>query len=491
MDPSINLTTVGGPGSYADFRGDMDAATAAKYRMMGYTLNWDATFSYPYHGMWLPYAPDYGQEWVTCFGHYAPDSHASGACRNTSYAEIRSYYESMRQHGFRTCAYGNIFEFGSAVVEPSRARKEKCEPPFDDPRISVDGFCAQKALQLPTCRQIHCKSQHIFEQKFAGSVLRTLKHRSMVYGGMGGAVIMDPGTSQYQEHLLKMSQTIMSQTPSTGLCIDRQDWVGLLNFERDDGVTWYEGRDAPGGQPVAAMVYSWKQAMAKLTDLWHKVPDQPLLINPLTFRLDMMEFADGIFAEYGDSPHMQFISGLLGLARPSIMWSHPGSGNVDPNHIDDFLQRHMHFGIWPALPIQDNDHMIGPGTWDNTFELYGPLFTSYRGRVWVLEPHAVKVLNGSALANIFETPRAIVIPLTFGPRTEGVQVRAIVNVASVDLNKASASSAALRPDGAGSAPVICTKLGDGEKTIGCDVPLKRGCAMLILPKSVSPTSIWT
>merc|ERR1719316_2219579 len=137
--------------------------------------------------------------------------------------------------------------------------------------------------------------------------------------------------------------------------------------------------------------------MKRLGTVWHSKPNQPLLINTLTYRLDMMEFIDGIFDEYGDDPHKIFASAVAGLARPSIMWNHPGQSNLDPQNIDNFLQQHLHFGVWPSLPIKNNDHMIGPGPWDDMFELYGPLFRAYQGRVWLLEPHVVKADNNSAL----------------------------------------------------------------------------------------------
>ena len=252
---------------------------------------------------------------------------------------------------------------------------------------------------------------------------------SYVYGGAGGSIIMDPGSPEYQRHIMSMANRVLARTPGTGLCIDRQDWVGVLNIERSDPRTWFETPMSPEGRAVMPMVFAWKETMALLSNLFHSRPNQPLLFNPGTYRLDMLEFTDGMFAEYGDSNHMTVICGLANVARPVVMWLHPGAnGKPGPALLnstataDPYFQQLLHFGLWPALPVKYNDHMVLPSpAYDGLYEEYGPLFGCLRGKKWVLEPHAIEIQGG--LANLFFTSRGVAAVITFGNVAVDVVIR--------------------------------------------------------------------
>ena len=45
----------------------------------------------------------------------------------------------------------------------------------------------------------------------------------------------------------------------------------------------------------------------------------------------------------------------------------------------------------------------------STFVAFGPLFHAIRGRRWVYTAHAVQVTEGSAAANVFQTPEGLVL----------------------------------------------------------------------------------
>lgn len=59
---------------------------------------------------------------------------------------------------------------------------------------------------------------------------------------------MDPHPDlPYLAHVLDMARTSLAQTPSAGVCIDRQDWLGHVNPNADDGATWLPEAGSAGG----------------------------------------------------------------------------------------------------------------------------------------------------------------------------------------------------------------------------------------------------
>ena len=90
---------------------------------------------------------------------------------------------------------------------------------------------------------------------------------------------------------------------------------------------------------------------------------------------------------------------------------------------------HLHPGVFPTVPIKNNDHAVGgdcapPCEYDAYYAAHGPLFDSIRSRSWVLAPHAVVVTTGNALANFFSVPI-----LTPGGAVQTVEYRAVVALA--------------------------------------------------------------
>jgi hypothetical protein len=229
---------------------------------------------------------------------------------------------------------------------------------------------------------------------------------------------MDPHPDlPYLDHLLDMARTSISKVPSAGVCIDRQDWLGHVNPSADDHVTWVpigSGRHGGGGSaatsiPARAMINSWKPAMAAFAHVWHSA-GKVVIINDHSNRLDMMEHVDGIYAEMGDQVSVSGLihavgSGLAAMNLPCYIWAHPSSDNSYAT-LAAGLQAHLQAGVFPTIPVKNNDHAIGGDCapncpYDQIFIDYGALFVALKERRWVLDAHAVQVVENNALANVF------------------------------------------------------------------------------------------
>ena len=74
------------------------------------------------------------------------------------------------------------------------------------------------------------------------------------------------------------------------------------------------------------------------------------------------------------------------------------------------LATHLYSGVFPTVPIKNNDHALGGDcapncTYDKTFKAYGKLFDAIRGRRWVLDTaKPAEVTTRNALANLFMVP---------------------------------------------------------------------------------------
>ena len=194
--------------------------------MMDFTVNWDATFLYPYHGMWLPYPPFYNSPWLTCFPHHLQNG-TSQLCIHLTYELVDSNYQKLKSTGFHSLTYANLFEYGFNIVE-----------------LNATLNCPVNATNQT---KIMCDSNRFLRETFFSAILRDRKTDKMIYGGDGNAIIMDPGTDVYRTHILNMAKTILTKTSdSEGIAIDRQDWIGYVNPHRDDGRTWLSTPDTKG-----------------------------------------------------------------------------------------------------------------------------------------------------------------------------------------------------------------------------------------------------
>jgi hypothetical protein len=258
----------------------------------------------------------------------------------------------------------------------------------------------------------------------------------------------------FRDFLLNQAKRHVAEVPgSSGIVIDRLDWLRLYNVDRDDGVSWFDGA------PARSLVWSWRTLMEKLGPVMHD-GGKVIFVNSLNKRLDLMRQVDGIFDECpglnGDA--------VLGLRKPVLVFN--GAEG------ERFLQTCLYLGVYPMCPLPGNDHGLGWGTPKNRrpFLDYGPLLKMMRGKKWVLEPYCVETTTPAVKVNLFEVPGGYVIPVTFGGQSESAIVR-VRNVRGLDK----ARCAALKPGGEALQAVVSSPK-DGVLEI--QVPLKHGCAVV-------------
>eukprot|EP00041_Stephanoeca_diplocostata_P026231 m.702458 g.702458 ORF g.702458 m.702458 type:complete len:116 (+) comp22915_c0_seq15:2719-3066(+) len=96
------------------------------------------------------------------------------------------------------------------------------------------------------------------------------------------------------------------------------------------------------------MIHSWKPAMKQFAAVWHAA-GKVVIINDHSNRLDMMEHADGIYAEMGDMEAEGMAhamgSALASMNLPCYIWNHPKpTATLTPAYLSAGLQRHLHGG---------------------------------------------------------------------------------------------------------------------------------------------------
>jgi hypothetical protein len=332
---SANTEHIEGAGAYADYRGvGVDAAYKTTLERMNFGINWDAVFPYPFHGVWMPYAPLYNSTWENCFIHPSYDKQPSPF--NVTHAWIADYYHSMeRDLGFHSCTYANWFEFGWNISDAKPAAPLECSTAF----LPDQAACNARS---------QCRANQLFWEHFEPAAVRQWmggpKWPSEIPGkddshGKGSVpvgdllrptgclgspcALMDPGHEIYKQHLLAMGRTMLELAPSSGLCVDRQDMVGgVINDRADDGRTYYTSNSskisAEGSGVVGrSSMFSVMALLESMGDLMHSA-GKTIMVNTHTSRIDMFRHVDGVFDEHGDNPidNMK-VTALNTLAMPA------------------------------------------------------------------------------------------------------------------------------------------------------------------------------
>ncbi len=431
-----------GTGAYSSLETEFDVA---KMKKMAFRTNWKASFDFPYMGMFLP--PVGEQETWNGFGG-----------RTTSLAAMRNYAKGMREKGFHVLSYFNVTEFGTRVKYPApESRNVSDKELWKDCNDYIYGKLSDAILRVP--ERVPSGQLGFYPRTKTGGPYFTWED----------AIVLDCGEPVYQAFLLDQAKRHIEQIPdATGICIDRMDWLRMYNEQRDDGISWFEGK------PVRSLIRSWHDLMEKLGPLMHKA-GKVIFVNNHDKRLDLLRHVDGIFDEftYGGAPLNT--TALLCVRKPALGWtSNSNDLGSDP---DKFFQKYLYLGVYPMVPFPGNDHSLHPSPEvDKNYLDYGPLMDLMRGKKWVLEPHCVEVMDSQAKVNLFKVPDGYVVPVTFGGRLESatVQVRNLPGLAKLKAE-------AILP-GAEHPQPVKTQFKDG--LLELTVPLKRGCAMvqLVLPK---------
>jgi hypothetical protein len=397
---------------------------------MGFRVNWKASFDFPYMAMFLPPTKTDEEPWTDFKKQTA------------TIAKMRESARNLRRLGCYEVNYFNVTECGAYYQYPPPPRKAAADADLWKDANDFLFYAVGKAI-LP---------------RRGGKPIESWE----------GCVVMDPGEKVYQDFLVEQAKRHIERIPeSFGICIDRMDWIHFYNRERDDGRTWYEGKAA------RSLVNSWHATMDRIGPLMHAA-GKVIYGNPHYARLDLMRQLDGIYDEAGMQGVSLNMCALLGVNKPVMEWTWDlDEKNKGP---DAFFQRHLYMGAYLTAPVPGNDHCMMPDAKrEQLYCEYGPLFDALRGKRWVLLPHVVCVEGDKALANVFEVPGGFVVPVIAGGEEKSVQV-VLQGLPKLPGNKAFRAEA-IQP--AEVEPVVVRVAEDGE-TIRAEVPLKRGCAMLLL-----------
>ncbi len=430
--PNARVHEIGGGGAYSGWEGEIDAP---KLAAMGFTMNWKASLDFPYMGMFLP--PVKSDEVWNRFagggeGVYGPGD--EGRYGQTTLRKMAAYSTAMRQAGFHVLNYFNVTEFGGNIVYPAPPRRARRDADlWRDPN-------------------------DLLHRQLEGAVL---KSPDPIWT-WGKAVIMDCGDPAYRRFLLGQAKRHVETLPdSSGIAIDRMDWITRYNPNADDGVSWIDG-------PSRHMRRSWMSLMDELGPIMHRA-GKVIFGNDMDRRLELMREVDGFYDEHGDFPFNLNTSAFLALRKPLVCWTRDDESlKPDP---DAYLQRHLYLGAFPTVPYPGNDHTMLPTAWNERLYLdYGPLFNAMRGKKWVLTPGVVSVDDPAVKANVFEVPGGYLVFVGLAHRLAR---------ARVTLRGLGARAHVLYPGERDEVTLDSVVSGDSAVF---DVPLKRGCALLKLAR---------
>jgi len=419
--PNPRAHEIAGCGAYSSDEGDLDVR---RFTQMAFSVNWKASYDFPYMGMFLPPVGD-ETRWPRFGGG------------ETSIAQMRDYARRMRDSGFSVLSYFNVTEFGARLTFPPPPRKAA-----DDANLWRD----------PNDFLYHA---------IPGAVLHdAAKQPSWSWEG---ALATDCGDPAYQTFLLDQARRHIKGLPDAdGLCIDRMDWLQRYNPLADDGVSLFAGK------PARSLVSSWHELMGKLGPMMHAA-DKVIFVNPHYREVSFLKEVDGIYDEFGGIPQSLNLCAFLGLRKPVMEWT-GSAADLRPD-ADAAFQRHLYMGVFPTAPLPRNDHTINPDPWADPFYLdYGPLLDALRGRAWVLGPGAIVGVSG-AKANLFAVPGGYCVPVVFG----GNATQAEVVLRGLDLPRGRPLRVeVIRPGETEWTPLPMNRSGD---LLRLRVPLSRGCAV--------------
>ncbi len=426
--PNPRVDEMAGCGAYSIDERPIDVA---KFKKMAFRINWKLSDDFPYMGMFIPPVKSVDERWKRSCDEQSPP----GKPETTSCRQMNDYAKWMRQHGFHVLSYFNVTEFGKNLVDRDVSKLKA-----DAPDLWKDPVAFLK-LQMPNA------------------------YLKPLIGTCYGAWVIDVGDRAFCDFMLEQARRNIELLPDTdGICIDRLDWLRYYNPAGDDGVSWVDGR------PARSLYRSWLAFTDRLGPLMHKA-DKVIFANTMTMRLELNRQLDGIYTEHGNTPGALNAAALMGIRKPVLAWTN--NETLDQPDPDSFMQRHLHLGVFPTAPYPFNNHCINPDAKaDRLYMDYGPLLDTLRGRKWVLTARCVEAADPTIKVNLFRTPAGYVLPVTFGGRAEVAPVR-LRNIAGLDKLHAKA----LHP-GVDAPLTVPAVFKDG--VLELQVPLKRGCAMVVL-----------
>ena len=223
-------------------------------------------------GMFLPPVANDNEKWTDDRNYQA------------SITAMAEYSRRVRAEGFYVLNYFNVHEVGKNVKRSRLPRKTEADTDlWKDP------------------------TDFVF-YKLGDAVL--YDKAGNPDGAWEGGVLCDSGEPVYRQFFLEQARRHIEKLPqSSGICIDRMDFIRRYNLRRDDGVTWI-------GKPVRSLVVSWHDLMSKLGPLMHDA-GKVIYCNPLYRRVDLLRHQDGIYDEFGQVPFSLNLCSLMGLRNQS------------------------------------------------------------------------------------------------------------------------------------------------------------------------------
>ena len=432
---------MGGTSAYSSYSMESMNFDVEKMKKMAFTVNWQASFDFPYMGMYLPPVQRY-EKWKRFGGDLI------------TIAGMDDFARKYREKGFYVLNYFNVTEFGSNVKYPpfsTIVQKPDSELWRDCNDILYAKF--EKAI-LPMPE--NC----LKDPKLKNAII------PVPYYTWENGIAMDCGDSVYSNFLVEQARRHVAEIPNSfGICIDRFDWFRMLNERADDGISWFEGK------PVRSLVSSWKKLSPKLSAIMHGA-NKVIFANNHYKRIDLLRDVDGLFDEFTYCGNALNLTAFMCIGKTALGWT-DNAETVRHEGGDSFFQKYLYMGVFPMCPFPNNDHSISQSPDVDQFYLdYGPLMNLMQGREWVLKPHVIKASDDLARVNLFKVKGGYSIPVVYG-RKNNIEV--VLN--DVDGLNDGFKCLAWHP---GSQLPVAIKYRKTGKTFILNVPLKRGCAMLDL-----------
>jgi hypothetical protein len=432
---------MGGTAAYSSYSMESMNFDVNKMKKMAFTVNWQASFDFPYMGMYLPPVRP-NEKWRRFGGDLITIS------------EMDDFAKKYRDKGFFVLNYFNVTEFGAKVKYPPLSKQ------IDKPDSVLWKDCNELLYSKFGNAILPIPEKSIKDPKLKNAPV------PVPFYTWEGGIAMDCGDSIYSNFLLEQARRHVKEIPNSfGICIDRLDWLRMFNERADDGITWFEGK------PVRSIVTSWKNLSPKLSAILHGA-NKVLFANNHTKRIDILEHVDGLFDEFTYAGSSLNLTAFLCVSKPALGWT-DSAETVRREGGDRFFQKYLYMGVFPMCPFPNNDHSITQSSDIDQFYLdYGPLMKLMQGREWVLKPHVVSAKDHLARVNIFKIKGGYSIPVVYG---EKEKVEVVLN--DVDDLKDGFSCLAYHP---GCEQPVKVEYIKNEKKIILNIPLIRGCAMLYL-----------
>ena len=184
----------------------------------------------------------------------------------------------MRQLGFYVLSYFNVNEFGAHVTWPLPPRKAvRDEDLWKDCHDFLGVKLPSAILRIP---------EHSPLKALAGSIYPRSRPGGCYFTWEDG-IVMDCGDTAYRDFLLDQARRhIELLPPSSGICIDRLDWMRLYNDRADDG----ENGRGPA-RPLPAGLLERPDGPSRAA---HAPGGQGDLVNNHDKRLNLLRHVDGL-----------------------------------------------------------------------------------------------------------------------------------------------------------------------------------------------------